>query len=387
MALLLYSLVGSLGVITVPLVQMALDRLEGNPAQSAKEEASDVEATPPPRGLPSDDLGLDFHEGPGRQMKRLAVDDDPFILELIPLISGTAGFSAVTTVSSGKLALEALAGRDTVFDCLLLDINMPGLDGIALCARVREMPHYRHTPIIMLTAMRDMKYLDGAFAAGATDYVTKPFEISDLAAHLQFAQESIVARQRLAASYSAKDTQIADIAPRHTFALSESVGIRGIESLADHTAAGNYLTQLPLAQLTATQVVAVKIDQIERIYTRATTPQFIRALQDVADAIQSNLDNRIMTYSGDGTFLVISDIMPLNPAILEADIRDHLVRRSLEGEAVNLREINVSVGNPVIPVETKAKRSEITFDRAIIRAENRFCDKHAEVGGRVARNL
>ncbi|MDB5661059.1 MAG: srrA, partial [Cypionkella sp.] len=63
-------------------------------------------------------------------MRILAVDDDPCILELMPLLVAISGFPDVTTAPSGQRALDALANSDDSFDCLLLDINMPGMDGV-----------------------------------------------------------------------------------------------------------------------------------------------------------------------------------------------------------------------------------------------------------------
>ncbi len=121
----------------------------------------------------------------------LAVDDDPFIRSLVPIVSENAGYSEVTTVSSGQLALDAIARTEAPYDCLLLDISMPGMDGIELCKTIREIPSYRNTPIVMLTGMRDMKSMDSAFQAGATDYVTKPFDVIELGARLRLVQELI----------------------------------------------------------------------------------------------------------------------------------------------------------------------------------------------------
>ena len=88
-------------------------------------------------------------------MKILAVDDEPFILELLPMLAAKSGFPDVTTAHSGDLALETLVQASAPFDCLLLDINMPGMDGIELCSRVRQLDRYEKTPILMLTAMSE----------------------------------------------------------------------------------------------------------------------------------------------------------------------------------------------------------------------------------------
>lgn len=128
-------------------------------------------------------------------MRILAVDDDPFILELIPMISTKAGFTEVTSAASGEQALKLLDSSDTIFDCLLLDISMPDMNGIELCRCIRQINRYRHTPIIMLTAMRDMASMGDAYRAGATEYATKPFDIEKLTSRLRLVQEAIHTQQ------------------------------------------------------------------------------------------------------------------------------------------------------------------------------------------------
>lgn len=120
----------------------------------------------------------------GAPFRILAVDDDPFIRELLPKVAARVGCPDVTVAGSGRRALALIAAQPRRFDCLLLDISMPDMDGITLCARIRAQPGYHSTPIIMLTAMTDTDHLQRAFAAGATDYTTKPFDIIDLGARL-----------------------------------------------------------------------------------------------------------------------------------------------------------------------------------------------------------
>ena len=82
-------------------------------------------------------------------MKILAVDDDPIILELLNEVLGSTGYPDVTTVETGADALAAVEDHRQPFDCILLDIQMPGMDGIELCGRLRAMPRYRETPVLM----------------------------------------------------------------------------------------------------------------------------------------------------------------------------------------------------------------------------------------------
>ncbi len=132
-------------------------------------------------------------------MRILAVDDESSILELLSKILASFGYSEVVTAANGQDALDKIASDPGVFDCLLLDIQMPIMNGVTLCEKVRDLPEYRYVPIIMLTAMKEKKYFDAAFEAGATDYVTKPFDFDDL-------------QQRLADAHRLADERRASIA-------------------------------------------------------------------------------------------------------------------------------------------------------------------------------
>lgn len=376
-ALLLYSLAGSVGIIIVPLIRLTVDMFMGRPVQRMNSDFADV-ATNSRSAEPIADPGGLTGDMRSQSMRILAVDDDSFILELIPMISEKAGFSEVTPASSGELALEVLANTDRVFDCLLFDINMPGMDGIELCTRVRKIPAYRRTPIIMLTARRDMEYLDRAFRAGATDYTTKPFDIADLGARLRFAQEAINAQKRLPTAVSENQQPSSNAVHDHAFDLSDEVRIEGVKDLVTCTALTNYLTQLPSAELTNIQVFAVKIDQIEAIYTRATTEVFIRALRTVADAVGGSVraSGGLMTYAGNGVFLIVCKAANLRSSIsMETEIQDLLADMNFRYDSGDLIGFEISVGEPVVPDAAKAQRARITFDRAIARAENRAIAK------------
>ena len=84
------------------------------------------------------------------------------------------------------LAEDGLAGRDAwatgQFDLVLLDLMLPGIDGISLCAERRAAGDT--TPVILLTARGEDEARERGMAAGATDYITKPFAYADLTARV-----------------------------------------------------------------------------------------------------------------------------------------------------------------------------------------------------------
>lgn len=116
-------------------------------------------------------------------MRMLVVDDEVDIANMLAEYFRMEGYD-VTCANSGAEALAA-ASAGAAPDIMLLDVNMPGMDGFEVCRRVRE---HLSCPIIFLTErVEDVDQLDG-FAAGADDYVMKPFSLEVLgrrvAAHM-----------------------------------------------------------------------------------------------------------------------------------------------------------------------------------------------------------
>lgn len=305
-------------------------------------------------------------------MKILAVDDDSSILELLPLIAERAGFSDIRTATSAEMALDMMTEDGVVYDCLMFDINMPEIDGIQLCTLARKIHTYSKTPIIMLTAMTEKSYIDRAFKAGATDYVNKPFDIVELGARLRMMEELVSARKEAAAA--ASSAAGLDTAKWHNFCLADEVPIEDIEQLIGCKALGNYLTQLSRAGLASSQVLAVKIDRIEMIYAQASTEEFLYALTEVANAIVDAMrsNNFLIAYAGNGVFLVVSGQSTLEPSVeLESEIQALLDDKNTEYDSGEPLDIEVSIGNPIRPNQSRKQRVRKTFDRAVARAENR----------------
>jgi PleD family two-component response regulator len=104
----------------------------------------------------------------------------------------SGGYDDVVTAESGWEALRLLdIGRRSdeppAVDMVLLDIVMPEMDGVEVCARIRNDPRYADLPILMVTSLDDMDSLTNAFVAGANDYVTKPVNRMELIARVRAA--------------------------------------------------------------------------------------------------------------------------------------------------------------------------------------------------------
>lgn len=103
--------------------------------------------------------------------KVLLVDDEPDILELLRYNLEREGYS-VQTALNGKDALKA--ARSEHPDLIVLDIMMPGMDGVEVCTQLRQQPEFKNTVITFLTARGEDYSQIAGFDAGADDYITKP---------------------------------------------------------------------------------------------------------------------------------------------------------------------------------------------------------------------
>ena len=105
------------------------------------------------------------------------VEDDELAAELVKDVLTQAGH-LVGVVGHGTLAFETIAFKKP--DLVILDRSLPGMQGIEILKRLRQMPATYLTPILMLTGKRGGTSSDEALEAGADDYLVKPFEPEDL---------------------------------------------------------------------------------------------------------------------------------------------------------------------------------------------------------------
>jgi len=107
----------------------------------------------------------------------LVADDHPVNIQIVANMLGKLGYEIVPA-ADGPTALKHLALRPP--DLILLDVVMPGMDGVEVCRRIRENPDWKDIPIIFLSAADDKELIVRALEAGGVDYVTKPFNHKEM---------------------------------------------------------------------------------------------------------------------------------------------------------------------------------------------------------------
>jgi len=132
-------------------------------------------------------LGLFKSKKETSQMKILIVDDEP---DLVSTVEYRLKFAdcEVVTASNGEEGLEQARAEKP--DLILLDTNMPVMNGHEMLERLRADAALKHIPVLMLTARCEPQDIAAASAHGVTDYVTKPFDFAELMAKIQMALKS-----------------------------------------------------------------------------------------------------------------------------------------------------------------------------------------------------
>ena len=114
----------------------------------------------------------------------LIIEDDPDIAESLQFNLEREGLSTVTALTGEQGLIEALNQSNPPV-LILLDLMLPGMNGIELCRRLRREPQTRRTPIIILTAKSSESDRVSGLDIGADDYITKPFSVRELLARVR----------------------------------------------------------------------------------------------------------------------------------------------------------------------------------------------------------
>ncbi|OGR84793.1 MAG: hypothetical protein A2901_06210, partial [Elusimicrobia bacterium RIFCSPLOWO2_01_FULL_54_10] len=111
----------------------------------------------------------------------LIADDEPEVLNVVKRFLTRKGYDMVTAANGAEALGKSKVQKP---DIILLDINMPEMDGMTVCRKLREDPLTRLTPIVFVSARGKTDDKVSGLNIGADDYITKPFELEELQARI-----------------------------------------------------------------------------------------------------------------------------------------------------------------------------------------------------------
>jgi CheY-like chemotaxis protein len=108
----------------------------------------------------------------------LAVDDDEMMRNAMKRVLENEGYKVL--LAEDAMAVSRLL-ETVVLDLILLDINLPWVDGLELCALLKKHPVLRDVPLVLVSGRKSPEDVEKGFEAGCDDYITKPFDINNMA--------------------------------------------------------------------------------------------------------------------------------------------------------------------------------------------------------------
>lgn len=237
----------------------------------------------------------------------LAVDDDPAFLAVLASTMTQMGYPAPDTAASGSEALAKLTARSQAIDAILLDIQMPEMDGIETCRRIRRLPNCADIPIMMVTTLRRREYVEDAFAAGAIDYLTKPLDRIELKARLGMLERLVTTRREAAAAQAGR--AILETVGWLKFQFEDAVDLPDCSSVIGMQTLENYLLALHRLQMFSCSFVGFRILGAASRFAEMDRLGYLDYLSEVGEAIASGMkrDRFKLAHAGSGAFVTVLD--------------------------------------------------------------------------------
>lgn len=308
-------------------------------------------------------------------MQYLAVDDDPAFHFVLTQMMTQLGYEPPVCVTTAAEALTLLAKPHARFDAILLDIQMPVMDGIEACRHIRAMPHLRDMPIMMVTTMNGRDYVDQAFAVGATDYLTKPINRIELQARLGML-DRLVKEHALAQSLQDQMGSLDDI-PGLGFDFTDAVALPKCGSLIDYLALENHLLTLSRLKLHAHAAVAFQVVGASSLFQRVSRVEFLDCMADVGSAIAACMKrhNFLLAYAGSGEFVcILNRAHPVDTYEIEQELASELMMYDTAYENLGLPLLDVRIGATVNSglFSTSAVKTMLGRARASVRGQSGY---------------
>lgn len=260
----------------------------------------------------------------------LVVDDAATNLQVVGEMLDLAGYGT-TYATSGEQALQRLTTLTP--DLILLDLMMPDLSGIEVCEKLQAQPQWQDIPVIFLTASNQKTHLIDAFAKGAVDYVTKPFEPVELLARVKVHLELKHTR----------DTLLKTLEQLHQLATTDALtGVANRRLLFD---LGHKMLGAAQRHNQPLSLLMIDIDHFKQINDTYGHPVGDQVLQKLVEALQKILRQEdVLGRLGGEEFTAILPLTDLNSAHAVAErCRQQVAALDLQPSPAQPSSIQVTV--------------------------------------------
>jgi DNA-binding response OmpR family regulator len=260
-------------------------------------------AGPAPRLQPLLRRQLNVSTRGERALKILAVDDDQHFLDLLVAVLGDAGYRDVECAGSAEEALKVVNQEEADFDCFLLDVEMPDINGVELCQNLRATLRFRATPIIMVTALHQKSLIQQCFDAGATDFLNKPLDGLELGARIRMARmlnDSLNSREQLTMS----EFSVSCLTENHAPETDQLPSMEKVQGLTNSHVIENHMLRNRSGYYIL-HVLGFKVQGFDALAETLSPKDCGDVLGDAAQAISKSLKNYEFSfaYLGGGRFI------------------------------------------------------------------------------------
>ncbi|MCP3879465.1 MAG: response regulator transcription factor [Sulfitobacter sp.] len=301
-------------------------------------------------------------------MRILAVEDNQDLRNLLEEYLWTQDHEYVRTAASGKEALEVIHSAPVIFDCLLLDIQMPEMSGVELIPHIRQIDGYEFVPIIMLTGVKNSESIAKSFVAGAWDYIIKPFEFFDLEARIHGAEmRNAEFVRHLKRPHESPNQENFDVLKELALDRPMSPSELSESGLVPQDAFENCIMRMQSEFGGGMQIAVIVLQNFADVLSQVPQDQRVEFSVGLARRLTDALSslNLIVTYRSNGTFAALSPALKTQSTLNIADVVKNAVQTS--PEAACHRDIVVNVdycrtkafstsGDTIVMLDQLAKR-------------------------------
>jgi diguanylate cyclase (GGDEF)-like protein len=288
-------------------------------------------------------------------MSILIVDDTPVNLMLLEEILEQEGYEDIQCARSGLEALDMLADMrgpegTKMVDLVLLDVMMPGLDGIETCRRLKAVEELSDIPVIMVTVRDDDEALEQAFNAGAIDYIVKPVKEVELLARVRSAlklKEEINCRVT-------REKELLELTNQLDTINKRLMGMAQVDNLTE-LGSRRYFTRIIEKEWNRTRregvslsLVMVDLDEFgafNELYGKQAGDNCLKKIAAILNSVIKRAGDSIVRYGGDEFAVILPNTSGDGVLALSQEIQDKVQALHLDHEgSPNNGILSVSIG-------------------------------------------